>query len=178
MGAKLLEGKKVLMVIARQSFRDEELAEPRQVLGTAGAAVTIGCRSIQKSVGMLGKVRVTPDVALDQVKGGDYEAVLYVGGRGSTEYWDDAAAQRIAREAHEAGKVVGAICLAVATLARAGLLKGRKTTAYSGAMKACLEGGCQWTGADVQVDGRIVTADGPLSAAKFGKVVRDILAER
>lgn len=176
MDEKVLEGKKVLMIISRQKFRDEELAEPRAVLEAAGAQVTIGCRSIQESVGMLGRVRVTPDLTLGDVVAADYDAVVFVGGSGSTEYWDDTAAHAIAKDAYAADKLVAAICMAPGTLANAGLLKGRKATAYSGAKSACVKGGCTWTGAGVESDGRIITADGPGSATEFGQVIRDALA--
>ena len=36
-----LEGKKILMVIAQQDFRDEELFKPREVFESAGASVFV-----------------------------------------------------------------------------------------------------------------------------------------
>lgn len=175
MVGKVLEGKKVLMIIAQKNFRDEELAEPRAVLEAAGAQVTVGAASLRESVGMLG-AQVKPDVALSEVKAADYDAVIFVGGGGATQYWQDPTAHRLAREAQEAGEVLGAICLAPGTLAGAGLLEGKKATAYASAKDACIKGGARWTGSHVEVDGRIITADGPQSARKFGEAIRDALA--
>ena len=172
----MLEGKSVLMIIARQKFRDEELAEPRAVLQDAGAKVTIASSAIEESVGMLGKVKVKADVTIDKVNAKAYDAVIFVGGAGASEYFEDATAHRIAKDAHAAGKIVGAICIAPATLANAGLLKGVKATAFSGVKDALVEGGATFTGTGVQKDGRIITADGPQSARKFGEAIRDSLA--
>ena len=176
MVSNVLEGKSVLMIIAKQNFRDEELAEPRAVLQEAGAKVTIAGSGIQQSVGMLGKVRVTPEITLDQVDPTAYDAIIFVGGTGASEYWQSKTAHTIATEAHGAGKLVGAICIAPATLANAGLLRGKKATAYPSVKDQLVSGGADYTGAGVEVDGLIITADGPGSATRFGEAIRDALA--
>lgn len=176
MGNKVLEGKSVLMIIAAKDFRDEELAEPRAVLAEAGAAITIASSATRESVGVLKRTRVTPDLTVDQVDAKAYDAVIFVGGPGASQYWHDETAHRIATEAYEAGKVVGAICIAPATLANAGLLKGKKATAFSSITDQLTKGGANYTGARVQQDGRIVTADGPGSATTFGEAIRDALS--
>jgi protease I len=163
------------MIVAKQNFRDEELAEPRTVLRDAGAKVTIAASSTRESVGMLGRVKVRPEITLDQVDPTAYDAIVFVGGQGASEYWNDKTAHRIATEAYAAGKIVAAICIAPVTLANAGLLKGRKATVFPSEKDALVKGGANYTGAGVEVDGRIITADGPASATKFGKVVRDAL---
>lgn len=176
MGQPLLQGKSVLMIIAKQNFRDEELAEPRSVLEGAGAKVTVASSAIQESVGMLGRVRATPDLTLKEVSVADYDAVIFVGGTGASEYWDDPTAHQIAKDAHGAGKLVCAICIAPVTLARAGLLEGKKATVFSSESGQLKRHGADYTGASVERDGNIITADGPQSATAFGNAVRDALA--
>ena len=176
MSGKVLEGKSILMIIARQKFRDEELAEPKAVFLEAGAKVTIASSATAESVGMLGKVRAKPDITLAQVKPTDYDAIVYVGGVGASEYFQNSMAQRIAGDAAKSGKVVAAICIAPATLANAGLLKGKKATSYPSVQAQLEEGGAKFTGAGVERDGLLITADGPGNAKKFGEAVRDALA--
>jgi protease I len=43
---------------------------------------------------------------------------------GTQQYFDDLTARRLVREYAQAGKIVGAICIAPVILARAGLLSG------------------------------------------------------
>jgi len=178
MAEPLLQGNSVLMIIARQDFRDEELVDPKNVLERAGARVTVASSRIQESVGMLGRVRVTPDITLKDVNVADYAAVIFVGGSGSNEYWDDPTAHRIAKDAHDAGKLVCAICIAPVTLAKAGLLKGKKATVFSSERAQLQRYGADYTGAAVERDGNIITADGPKSATAFGEAIRDALAAR
>ena len=96
--------KKVLMIIAPEDFRDEELLHPKEELERAGASVTIASAKTAPARGVLGAT-VTPDIKLDQVKVGDYDAVVFVGGPGSSIYFNDNRALSIASEAFKKGKV-------------------------------------------------------------------------
>jgi protease I len=176
MRSKLLAGKSVLMIIARQAFRDEELDVPRSVLKDAGATITIASRGTQESVGMLRQVRVKPDVTLDKVDPKAYDAVVFIGGSGASEYFDYLPARQVAVKAFEAGKVVAAICIAPATLANAGVLKGKKATCFTSVKDALMRGGARLSTAPVERDGQVITADGPQSARAFGEAILDALA--
>ena len=65
------------------------------------------------------------NLALVDVRVVDYDAVIFIGGFGCQEQWQDEEAHRIAREAVEAGLVLGAVGCAPTILAYAGVLKGR-----------------------------------------------------
>ncbi|WP_347273563.1 DJ-1/PfpI family protein [Candidatus Kuenenia sp.] len=165
-----IKGKKVVMIIAKNNFRDEELLEPKAILEKNGAAVTIASSSLKESTGMLG-AKVSPDILFTEIAVGDYDAVIFVGGTGSSEYWDNPTAHTIAKEASKANKIVGAICIAPVTLAKAGLLKGKKATTYSSTVNDIKSEGANYTGEGVEKDGNIITADGPVSAKKFGEAI-------
>jgi protease I len=171
-----LSGKKILMIIAKDQFRDEEYDEPRKIFESEGASITVASSSLNKSKGMLGMV-AQPDVLISDVKAQDYDAIIFVGGYGSSEYWDNPTAHKIAKEAYSAGKVVCAICIAPVTLARAGLLKGKKATVYPSEIDKIKAGGAIYGGADVEKDGKIVTASGPAVASQFGKKVVEAILE-
>ncbi len=172
-----LTGKKVLMVIAKKDFRDEEYAKPREILEKDGAKVTVASSSLAEATGMLG-MKVKADILLTQAKSNDYDAVIYVGGMGSTEYWEDSTAQRLAKEFAGAGKVTSAICLAPVTLANAGLLVGKQATVWESARGQLKEKGAKLATSGVAKDGLIITADGPTSAEAFGKALADALAAK
>lgn len=168
----------VLMVIAPRDFRDEEYARPREILESAGYAVTVASRSRETARGMLG-MRVQPDLLLSGARAADYDAVVFVGGSGAQTYWDDPEAHRLAREAAEGGKVVAAICIAPVILARAGVLEGKQATVFD-PPSLCAEltaHGATCTGASVQRDGRIVTASGPQAAEDFARSILAALEE-
>ncbi len=171
-----VEGKKVLMIIAPKNFRDEELLEPKGVLTQAGAVVEVASTSLDTAVGMLG-AEVGVDLLVDSVRVADYDAVVFVGGMGASQYWESTKAHSIAQEASQTGKVLGAICIAPVTLANAGLLREKKATVWASEKERIEAKGAKYTGSSVQVDGRIITADGPKAAREFGQTILKALSQ-
>lgn len=171
---KSLSGKKVLMVIAKSKFRDEEYLEPRKALEDAGAAITVASSSLTASEGMLG-LKVKPDALIGDVKEEDFDGIVFVGGGGAAEYFDDPRAHKLARSFFDHGKLTSAICIAPATLANAGVLKGKKATAFPSSEAALKSHGAVVMKQDVVSDGMIVTAVGPQAAKKFGEKLVEVL---
>lgn len=171
-----LSGKDVLMVIASKNFRDEEYREPAQMLAHTKAGVDIASSSKETAEGMLG-MKVTPDLLLSEVDVSKYAAVIFVGGSGASEYFEDPTAHRIAKDASEQGLLVCAICIAPSTLANAGLLEGKKATCFSSRVEHLESKGANVVEEGVVRDGHIITADGPESAKAFGRAIVEALAE-
>jgi protease I len=73
----------------------------------------------------------------DAVKAGDFDALHFPGGHapGMKPYCDSPVVQALACDAFAANQPVSAICHGVLPLARAGVLKGRKTTALTAPME-------------------------------------------
>jgi len=173
----IISGKKVLMIIASRNFRDEEYLEPRKVLEDSGAKITVASSSLGISRGMLGS-QVKPDILLDDVSVADYDAILFIGGIGASQFFNDPKAHSIAREAKDSGKVLAAICIAPATLANAGVLRAKRATSFFSVRSSLKRAGAVYTGKGVEVDGNIITSDGPGSAQEFGETILEKLAAR
>jgi len=165
---------KVLMIIAPRNFRDEELFYTKEELESAGNSVILASTTIDTATGMLGG-RAEPDMTINDVNIDDYDAVVFVGGTGSSIYFNNTKAHEIARTANEKGKVIGAICIAPSTLANAGMLSGKKVTSYPSEESNLRSKGADFTGNPVEKDGNIITADGPSSARKFGRMIAESL---
>lgn len=158
---------KILMVIAKDGFRDEELFVPKEIFETNGYEVVLASSSKGRCSGMLGH-KVDASVSLEEVNVFDYQAIVFVGGVGAKQYWSDDLAHKIIKKAYEQDKVVAGICIAPVTLARAGILEGKKATVWPGVRKEIEEAGVYYTGSGVESDGNIITADGPGSSEGFG----------
>ncbi len=171
-----LKGKKVLMVIAKHDFRDEEYLEPYRLLKNEGASITIASESAGPCSSMLGEVEAVADCSIVEVDGEKYDAVIFVGGKGASEYFDSEIAHSIALSAFKAGKVVAAICIAPVILANAGLLKGCKATCYPAVKDRLIDKGGIHTGSAVERDGNIVTGEGPEAAVEFAMEVKKVLS--
>jgi protease I len=157
---------KILMIVAPEGFRDEECFEPKKAFEAKDVKVDIASKNAKEAKGKLGgKIKVNIDIADVEIAG--YDAVVFVGGPGASEYFEDETALAIAKEADEQGKVVAAICIAPSILANAGILKGRKATVYLSEEENLKSKGANYTGEAVTVDGRIITANGPDAAADF-----------
>lgn len=169
--------KKAVLIVASSNFRDEELFETKRALEGAQVQTVIASTKTGTITGILGG-QALADILLDSVVVDDYDAVVFIGGPGASRYFDDPAALNIARKAAEKSKLLAAICIAPTTLANAGVLDGVKATSFSSERRKLERAGAIYTGAPVERDGLIITADGPRSAARFGKTIVDALAEK
>ncbi len=166
--------KKIAMFIAFQGFRDEEYTEPKKLLEAAGHKVD----AVSTAKGEArGKFRVTAQVdkTVDEVNPADYDALTLVGGPGALEHLDTPKVHAIFKKAMELGKVVGSICISPVALAHAGLLKGRKVTCFPGGAAEVEKAGAEYTGADLEIDGKLITANGPVPAKKYGAALVEAL---
>ncbi len=166
--------KRVLIVIAPRDFRDEELADPIKYLEKYEIGFDIISTTRGLAVGMLGgKVlveRTINDLLSDGID--PYEALFIVGGNGTPEHlWPDTNLQELVRIFGKKGKIISAICLAPAVLARAGILNGKTATIWNDdtAIAELRNGGAVYKPDPIVLDGRIITANGPSAAAGFGE---------
>ena len=167
----------VLMIVAPERFRDEELFDTQAELAQAGHQTIVASTRAGLCPGSRGG-QVMAELTLDQVHCGDYAAVVFVGGGGSKLLFDNADAQRIAQGMAQDGKVVAAICLAPVILANAGVLAGRQATVAGTEAATIAAHGAHYTGPGVTVDENIVTANGPKSSRQFGRRIAQRLAAR
>ena len=105
-----LSEKKILMVIASRDFRDEEFQEPYSLFLKEGAKVVVSSSDTNEALGMLG-MKIKPDKLIEYVNPLDFDAIVLVGGSGSTALWNNEKLHEHLRSSYKNGKVIGAICL-------------------------------------------------------------------
>jgi len=162
--------KRAVMIIGFEGFRDEEYVEPKKVLEKAGIEVTTASSKVGIAKGKLG-LSAKVDISLKEVNVPSYDAIIFVGGPGSYTYFDDPIAQGIAKDAVKEQKILAGICAAVSILANAGLLKGIKATSFPGEASNLKNKGAKYSPSGLEVDGKIITADGPAHAKQFGDAI-------
>ena len=165
-----LVGKKILMVIASQNFRDEEYQQPKQIFEQNEAEVTTASSTTGQITGMLGGT-ATASLTIDKIQAQDYDAVVFVGGTGASEFFSNTRAHEIAIETFKSGKIIAAICIAPSTLANAGILNNKNATAYPSEQSNLENRGATYTGEAVTRDGSIITGRGPEAASQFGNEI-------
>jgi protease I len=171
---KPLKTKKILIVIAPQDFQDQEYGDTRQVLEEQGAKISVGSLKLGDAVGKFGSsARV--DILVDDVRVDDFDAVAFIGGQGMVELVGKEEMAKLARQFYEAGKITAAICIAPVILAKVGILTGKKATVWPGAKGELREAGARYTGKPVEIDGTLITGNGPQAATAFGQAIAKAL---
>lgn len=179
-GAKKIEGKNIVMVIASKNFRDEEYFVPYERFQKEGANVATASSVKGEVIGIEGgEARAT--MSLKEVDSKYFDAVVFIGGEGAREYFDNEDAHRLVQEFNARRKIVAAICIAPVILAKSGILKIKKATVWSSlanksGLKEFESAGCTFVDEGVVVDGNIITADGPAKSEEFAKAIVDVLA--
>jgi len=163
---------RILMWIAQKGFRDEELFIPLEHLRSKGHDVSVVSHRFGKAESKFGRIFDVDSLADQDIS--KLDAFLLVGGPGTYDYVDDDALHRAIREAYGSGILVGAICYSPNILARAGVLEGKKSAVSSDA--TLTQEGAVCTGNSVEVDGRIITADGPESALDWAVAIDKYLS--
>jgi len=169
--------KKAVLIVASKNFRDEELFDTKRVLDEAGVKSIIASSKTGAVTGMLGGSAEatigTEDVIVD-----NYDAIIFIGGSGAKEYFNNKTALQIARQAAEKEKILAAICIAPSVLANAGVLEGKKATSFASEAGNLRKAKAMYTGSDVERDGLIITGSGPAAATRFGQTIVKALEEK
>ncbi len=166
--------KKIAMFIAFQGFRDEEYTEPKKILEAAGHKVVTVSTAKGEARGKFRAVAQV-DMTVGEVNPAEYDALTLVGGPGALEHLDNPGVHEIFRKGMEQGKIIGAICISPVALAHAGLLKYRRVTCWPDGAAAVIRAGAEYTGAEVEIDGKLITASGPAPAREYGKALAEAL---
>jgi len=175
--ARQARPRRAVLIIARENFRDEELFETKLALDEAGVETVIASSRTGVIKGMLGGT-AEATVLVSGLRVDDYDAIIFVGGPGASEYFDSQVAWNIAREAADKRKVLAAICIAPTVLANAGVLNGVAATSFLSERDRLQAAGAKYTGAAVERDGLIITGRDPRAASLFGRAIADALAGR
>ncbi len=111
--------------------------------------------------------RIEADLALGQVRSGEYGALLLIGGRAPEFLRYHAKLLQIVRNFHRRRKWIFAICHGVQVLVAAGIVAGRKLTCYRNVRLEVTGAGGQWIDRQSVVDGHLITAQTWESHAQF-----------
>jgi 4-methyl-5(b-hydroxyethyl)-thiazole monophosphate biosynthesis len=154
--------KKRVICLLVDGFEEIETVTPVDVLRRAGIDVVIASLAGKTATGRCG-IRVEADADLADLDVSAFDLLLIPGGPGVGAMRADGRPAALARDFAAAGKAVAAICAAPLVLMDAGLLAGRRFTAYQ-SVRAELGGGLDER---VVVDGNLITSRGAGTALDF-----------
>lgn len=165
----------VLVVVPSKDFGEQALRYARSCLQN----VHVGTRSVSPEFDGMVQGRLQDEFLVDQPLAGvsldGYSGVIFAGGGGALELADDQDAQRLAREAARDGKLIGAFGEAVAVLARAGVVKGKRVTGARSLEAEVKKAGGKYTSRQVVTSGKLVTALDESAGMRFGKALAAVV---
>ncbi len=153
---------KTALLLLADGFEEIEAVTIVDVLRRGDVAVTTASLS-GKHVRGSHDITVQSDVSLDAVSVDNFDALVLPGGPAAQTLRDEARVQAIIRRAATTGKLIAAVCAAPGALEAAGVLKGKRATAYPGTELPSATRVEQ----SVVEDGNIVTSRGPGTTMAF-----------
>lgn len=166
---------KILMVIAQKDFQGVEYGDSKKEFIEHGFKVVTASERVGECLEKFGS-KVIAGVSIGDINPHDYEAIVFIGGPGAAEFFHNLEALHLAKDAFDSGKVIGAICIAPSILANAGILSGKRVTAFPAEKENLEQKGAIFTGNEVEVDGNIVTANGPEASEEFAEAIAKLIA--
>ena len=150
------------LVLLADGFEEIEAVTIIDVLRRGEVAVTtasLGGKQVRGSH----DIALESDALLDAVSVEQFDALVLPGGPAAKTLRDEPRAQAAIKRAAAAGKLVAAVCAAPIALEAAGILKGKRATAYPGnALPSA-----QFIEEPVVEDGNVVTSRGPGTTMAF-----------
>ena len=168
--------KKIAVIFANGTEEIEALT-PVDVLRRAEVDCDIVSVSGEYPTGSHG-ISVKADRLIEEVVSDDYDCVVIPGGMpGAVNISSNFSAMMFIKKMAQSGKVVASICASPAVvLARHDLLNGKKATCFPAEdFITAVKFDGEYTGANVEKDGNLITANGPLSAMEFSFAICDAL---
>ena len=155
-----IKGKRVAILV-EQLYQEMEVWYPYYRLIEEGATVSvIGSGTAREYLSKLGyPIKVDQDA--DQVKPGDFDAVVIPGGYAPDHMRRYPKMVELVKKVHEQGGIIAAICHAGWMLASADIVQGVKCTSFFAIKDDLIHAGAKWVDAEVVVDNRIITSRKP-----------------
>ncbi|MDR2666081.1 MAG: DJ-1/PfpI family protein [Endomicrobium sp.] len=166
--------KKIIFVTAPEAFRDEEYYKPKKILEEVGIEVITASLKIGELNGSFG-YKAMSTFTIQDISLNDFDAIAYIGGNGSNVFFDNLYALELANNFFKSKKPIASICIAGVILANAGILRDRKATVFSDGKASLIKRGAIYTGVPLEIDGNIITANGPEVAEDFGRAIVKVM---
>jgi 4-methyl-5(b-hydroxyethyl)-thiazole monophosphate biosynthesis len=164
-----------VLVPLAQGCEELEAITITDLLVRAGITVTTAGLDKQPVTASRG-ITIIPDTSIDAVLDKTYDLIVLPGGLpGADHLRDDENIQKLLKNHADKGKYIGAICAAPKAMAAAGLLEGKKATAYPGVLEALGNEQIDVKDSAIEIDGNIVTSRGPGTAMDFALTLIELL---
>ena len=169
--------KNAAFIVPPENFGDQELYALLTAFNEAGINRIIASTRTGVLLGATGRT-VDATILVNQLNLDDLDALIFIGGPGSTMFFNNPMILDLVRTAVVKRKIVAATDIAPGILANAGVLAGYRVTAFIDQRDMLTIAGAVYTGAPVEQDRNIITSTGPAAAIPFATAVTDAIESK
>ncbi|MEM1646142.1 MAG: type 1 glutamine amidotransferase domain-containing protein [Ignisphaera sp.] len=162
------EGAEVVIIPVRRGLHPRPADPSKPVTGRYGTPIPL-------EVFRLGERYVIKE--LKEVKPEDIDALVIPGGFSPDSLRIDEEVLTFVRKVYEMGKTVAAICHGPQVLISAGIVKGKKVTAYRAVKDDLINAGAIYLDVPAVRDGNIITARVPDDLPEFCQLIIEALSQ-
>lgn len=170
MSGFIIKNKSVLIVLPEKGFNEIEFNTCKSVFEKSGFKTFIASKSGGFCAGER-SAKIKSDIPFFNLHASNFNAVVFIGGIGTSEYFDSEKLHSLVKEFLKQKKTIGAICAAPVILARSGILENKKAAAFPESIKEMRRAGVDYIDESVVQDGNIITARDQNSADQFAGII-------
>ena len=171
-----------VLIVATDGFEEWELFGPRQILQHRGAEVVLASLKLDEIQGTVHDIpgrTIKPDIAIDDARHDDFDALILPGGVANPDQLRmHGNVIGLIRLFAEQGKPVGAICHGPWLLVEADLVRGRTVTSWPSIRTDLRNAGGNVVDEAAVTDGNIVTSRKPDDVEAFTNALIDLIEQR
>ena len=168
---KDVSGINKVAVLVEDAYQVLEVWYPYLRLREAGIETVLVGTGAKKEYGSKEGYPAREEISIKDVKEADFTGVVIPGGYAPDILRRYNDVNNFVRDMYEKKKVVAAICHGGWVLVSAGILKGKKATAFSAIKDDMVNAGAEFIDKEVVVDGNLITSRNPYDLPAFCKEI-------
>lgn len=150
---------KTICILLAKGFEESEAVVPADLLKRLGVNVVFTSINDNKEVKGTHGFKLIADTTINNISADNFDVLMLPGGLpGTTNLRDNKDVITLVQNAHKEGKIISAICAAPIVLKDAGVADNKRITGYPDCEQFSKKHKFSFTGKDVEVDGKIITA--------------------
>ncbi len=167
---------KTICILLAEGFEESEAVVPADLLKRLGVNVVFTSINDNKEVKGTHGFTLIADTTISNISTDNFDVLMLPGGLpGSTNLRDNKNVITLVQNAYKEGKIISAICAAPIVLKDAGIVDNKRITGYPDCEQFSQKHKFSFTGNDVEVDGKIITAKAMGKAHLFAFAIANAL---
>ncbi|MDP3149512.1 MAG: DJ-1/PfpI family protein [Ignavibacteria bacterium] len=167
---KTVIAKSILFILPKKDFNEVEFLTTKRILEKNECKIFIASDAGSFCEGKQG-LKIKHDISFFNVNENNFSEIVFIGGSGVKEYWNDQMLHKIALKFHQKKKITAAICSAPVILAYAGILQNVEATCYPDDKPELLKNGAVYKDVNVVVRKNIITGKDAASSEEFAEAI-------